>query len=230
MRVTAIVPAAGRSQRMGSPTNKPFMLLQGIPIIVHTLKTLAAVEEIQHIIVVAREDEVPLMEIVVKKHQIGKVKKIIKGGNERQESVALGVQEVPENTDLILVHDGVRPLVKRELVKEAIKAGHEYGAAILAVPVKDTLKWVGADKVVHSTLPRAAIWAAQTPQVFRYDVLMEAYAKASEEKFATTDDAALVERIGHKVYLVGGSYENFKITTSEDLLLAEALLSKRRVS
>lgn len=151
MRVTAIVPAAGRSQRMGSPTNKPFMLLQGVPIIVHTLKTLSAVEEIQHIIVVTRDDEMSLMEIVVKKHQIGKVKKIIKGGNERQESVALGVREVPENTDLILVHDGVRPLVKKELVMESIKAAHEYGAAILAVPVKDTFHLPGrkSQRLLH---------------------------------------------------------------------------------
>lgn len=230
MKVTAIVPAAGRSQRMGSPTNKPFMLLQGIPIIVHTLKTLASVDEINHIIVIAREDEIPLMEIVVKRHQIGKVKRIIKGGSERQESVAIGIKEAPDSADLLLIHDGVRPLVKKDQIREAIKASYEYGAAILAVPVKDTLKWVGEDKVVHSTLPRASIWAAQTPQVFRYSLLVDAYRRASEENYTATDDAALVERMGEKVYLVGGSYENFKITTSEDLLLAEALLSKRRVS
>lgn len=231
MGVVAIVLAAGQGKRMNSCTNKQYLLLEGKPILAHTLQTFEDLNLISEVIVVARTDELDFCtHEIVEKYDFKKVSKIVKGGKERQDSVYQGLVAVSVAGGLVLVHDGARPLVTPELVIAAVDKARTGVSAVCAVPMKDTVKEVTLDCMVTKTLSRAALWAVQTPQVFSYAKLVKAHEEARLDNYLGTDDASLLERIGEKVAIVLGLYENIKITTPIDLVLAEAILKGRRGS
>ena len=224
-RCAAVVPAAGSSRRMEGQ-DKILLPLDDIPVLVHTLRALSASEYIQEIVVVTREDLIVPVGQLCRGCALDKETKVLIGGATRADSVLAGVEEVSDRAELIAVHDGARPLVTVEVIDEAIRKAAEYGAAAPAVPVKDTIKRA-VDGVVAETPDRAQLFAIQTPQVFDGDLLLGALRKAVEDGAAITDDCSAVERIGMKVCLTEGSYENIKITTPADMLVAEAILHSR---
>jgi len=227
MRVVAIIPAAGAGRRMGSAVEKQFLHLRGIPILAHTLRVFDKSPEVDGIVlVVAPQQRLALESEVLGPHPCEKLLRVIDGGPERQDSVANGLRAIPLECELVVVHDGVRPLVTIDLLEAVLEAAHQYGAAIAAIPAGDTVKQADSQKVV-ATLERETIWLAQTPQVFHANLLRRAYERAARDQAVVTDDAALVERIGVAVHLVHGSPENIKVTTPADLLLAEAILAGR---
>lgn len=232
MTAYAIVPAAGLSTRTGSTTGgstrKQLAVIGGAPVVIHTLRRLAAAPELATILVAARpEDRVALSERIATEHFPRPVI-VVQGGETRQESVRHALAEVPAGVPLIVVHDAVRPFVDQDILRRVLEAAEQHGAAIAAVPVVDTIKQVersGATATrVAATLPREKLVLVQTPQAFRHDWLREAFARATAEGFHATDEAALVEHLGREVMVVPGSPRNWKITTPSDLELAEALL------
>ena len=228
LSVFAIIAAAGDSRRFGGRVRKPYVKLGRDPILVHSVRRLAKISAIRKmIILVNAEDEAMVRRRLLPGLRRHRVAEIVVGGRTRQESVQNGLAHVPPEADLVLIHDAVRPLVREEMIIETIRAAGKIGAAILAAPVKATLKRVGADRLIQATVPREDLWAAQTPQVFRRDLILEAYAKAKADGFWSTDDAALVEHMGRPVAIVEGDDTNIKITTREDLRAAKALLAAR---
>jgi len=225
-KVVAIVPAAGMGKRLGSGTNKAFHILLGRPLIVWAIEVLERAEEIDEIIPVLKESDMEEGLGVFDQYKCSKVRKIVQGGNQRQDSVYNGLSNIEGKPGIVLIHDGVRPLVGIEKVKEAVYALGGYDGVVLGVPVKDTVKHV-EDNIVSTTLRRDVLWAIQTPQVFLRESLIGAYRTAMEKKFYGTDDAVLVERVGGKVKVIMGSYTNIKITTPEDIPLAEFLLRQK---
>jgi 2-C-methyl-D-erythritol 4-phosphate cytidylyltransferase len=221
MRASAIIVAAGESRRMGG-TDKAFALLGGNPVLARVIETFHRCQSIGQIVVVVNASKINECRQLAKKQGWSDITDICVGGERRQDSVAAGLNHL-KDCAWVVVHDGARPLVTEELIERGLAAARETGAAIAAVPVTDTIKAAGDDRTVRETLPRSSLWAAQTPQVFRYDIIKEAYHQPATE---VTDDAALVERLGHKVKLYPGSYDNIKITTPEDLALAEVLINK----
>ena len=227
-KCVVIVPAAGQGKRMNVDVNKQFLILQGMPIIVHTLRALEKSPVVDEIIpVIAEGEEEFYHREIFPVHKFEKISRLVIGGRERQESVFNGFQQIAGNCEIVLVHDGARPLISLELIVEAVAGAKENGAAIIAVPVKDTVKEVDSTGMVKRTLERKTLWQAQTPQAFRYAVLDEALQCARRTDFLGTDDASLVENIKGTVKIVPGSYENIKITTFEDLVIAEAILARR---
>ncbi len=220
--VIAIVPAAGSGRRFGG--NKVFAELRGLPVIVWSLKALHAVEEIVEIIPVLPEADMEKGLTLFEKHGFEKIKKIAPGGKERQESVYHGLELVERDGSLVLIHDGVRPLVSVSLIRRIISSVHDCDGVIPAFPPKDTIKVVSGD-IVKETLKRESLVAVQTPQVFRCRILKDAYRKTMSERRFFTDDAAVVEHYGGRIKVVEGDYKNIKITTPEDLTIAETLLS-----
>ena len=226
MIVTAIVPAAGAGVRFGGAVKKQFIALNGLPILSHTLRALAASRALASIIVVVPPGEELRGREALELAGIDLETEVVPGGQARQDSVYIGLQRAKAETDLVLIHDGVRPFVSREVVLATVEAAKEWGAAIAAVPVIDTIKRVDTDGFVVETLQREQLWSVQTPQVFRYALLMQAHRAIREGGIVATDDAALVERIGGMVKVVRGSYENLKITSEEDLPLAGLILRR----
>lgn len=226
MIVTAIVPAAGAGIRFGGAVKKQFIALNGLPILSHTLRALAASRALASIIVVVPPGEELRGREALELAGIDLETEVVPGGQARQDSVYIGLQRAKAETDLVLIHDGVRPFVSREVVLATVEAAKEWGAAIAAVPVIDTIKRVDTDGFVVETLQRGQLWSVQTPQVFRYALLMQAHRAIRERGIVATDDAALVERIGGMVKVVRGSYENLKITSEEDLPLAGLILRR----
>ena len=224
-RCAAVVPAAGSSRRMGGQ-DKILLPLDDIPVLMHTLRALSASERIQEIVVVTREDLIVPVGQLCRDCALDKVTKVLVGGATRADSVLIGVEEVSGRAKLIAVHDGARPLVTVEVIDAAIRKAAECGAAAPAGPVKDTVKRA-LDGVVVETPDRTQLFAVQTPQVFDSDLLLGALRRAVEDGTAITDDCGAVERIGMKVCLTEGSYENIKITTPADMLMAEAILHSR---
>ena len=226
MIVTAIVPAAGAGVRFGGAVKKQFIALNGLPILSHTLRALASSRALASIIVVVPPGEELRGREALELAGIDLETEVVPGGQARQDSVYIGLQRAKAETDLVLIHDGVRPFVSREVVLATVEAAKEWGAAIAAVPVIDTIKRVDTDGFVVETLQRGQLWSVQTPQVFRYALLMQAHRAIREPGVVATDDAALVERIGGMVKVVRGSYENIKITSEEDLPLAGLILRR----
>jgi len=225
LRVTAIVPAAGAGKRMGQAVSKPYLLIGGKPILSYALDALSRSDEIQEIIVVTRAEEIDLCKKdVVKRFDFSKVTAVVPGGEKRQDSVYRGLRSIKNETNIVLIHDGVRPFLSQMLLKEVIKCAAQFKSAIAAIPVKDTLKTVDKQGCVGKTISRNGIWHVQTPQAFEYHQLMEVYEKASKNNFYATDDAGLVERCGYPVKIVVGTPQNIKITMPEDLTMAEAIL------
>ena len=229
--VSVVVLAAGRGSRMQADLNKQYIVLGGMPVLTRTLLMLehsAFVDDI--IVVVANGEEAYCKQVAVTPYSISKVKQIVVGGAQRQDSCYLGLQAVKEVDGYVLFHDGARPFFTEELLQDALCALETYDACCVAVPVKDTIKRVSEEGVVVETPQRSTLYAAQTPQGFRIDVAKEVYAKATTEGFVGTDDSQLAEKYGYASKIVCGSYENIKITTKEDLHLGEAILKMRGVS
>lgn len=224
-RLSVVVVAAGRSTRMGD-TDKTFAILLGAPLIVHTLRRLAAVAVVERIVLVVAAESVARARSVIADYAVPKIAAVCAGGARRQDSVYAGLQRL-DGCRWVAVHDGARPGVRPELLDSGLAAAQRWGAAIAAVPVKDTIKVVGADGLIADTPPRAALWAAQTPQVFDYGLLLAAHQNAAADYTAGdyTDDAAMLEAMGRPVAVFPGAYDNLKVTTPEDLAIAEQILA-----
>lgn len=226
--VVSIVLAAGSGTRMKTSQKKQYLPLGGRPILARTLQVFEHSEIIDQVVLVVNAEDVDIVKRqIVQPFGCKKVKSIVAGGRERQDSVYRGLQALPANSRMVVVHDGARPLLTLDVLENVVKAGMEYQAAVAAVPVKDTIKMADCRGFVTETPDRTRLWTVQTPQVFTKELIVSSYQKAMEDNFRGTDDASLVERMGYPVKLVEGSYENIKITTPEDLLLAEALLKER---
>lgn len=227
VKVTAIVVAAGKGKRMGANYNKQFIKLNNKPIVAHTLEKLENNNKIHNVILVVGEQEVEFcIDTIIKRYNLEKVSHVIAGGAERSDSVCKGLQRLEPDCDIVLVQDGARPFISQEIIDNSIEAALLEGAAIVGVPVKDTIKQVNDNMEVVNTLKRSNLWAIQTPQVFKREIIIEAYNRMEEIGIGATDDASLVEGLGMKVKILMGSYDNIKITTPEDLLLAEEILKK----
>ena len=222
--VSAIIVAAGQSRRMGGDTSKQFILIDGVPVIVRTLKAFEIAERIREVVIAARQEDIPQMYALIQDYEITKVKQIITGGETRQESVFRAIAQVDENADFLAIHDGARPLIRPQEIDLAVSAAVEHGAAALGVPVKDTVKQVDADGKIVDTPERSTLWAVQTPQVFSRALYLRAAEQAGEAAAQLTDDCQLIERTGAPVYLLRGAYANLKITTPEDVFAAEGIL------
>ena len=225
MSVCAIVPAGGSGTRMGGTVPKQFQSLNGKPILYHTIKTLQNCETISEIILVVPEKEYE----TANTDWLGKleiVKKVVIGGEQRQDSVYTGFCEVSQDSEIVLVHDGVRPFLSQKMIADSIDAAREYGAAITAIPVHDTIKRVDTSGLVSQTIDREGLWRVQTPQAFRYSLLLDAFNKAKSENFYGTDEGALIEHLGEPVKIVEGLEQNIKITRPEDLEFSKAFISR----
>ena len=210
---------------MKADRNKVLLELSGVPILLRTLRRFSAVPAVAELIVVVAKDEIAFVEGMLEKAQGLKPWRVVQGGAERQYSIANGMAHLAADADIVLVHDAARPLVSLAAIEAVIFAAREKGAAIAAVRAKNTIKVVGEDGHVEATPARASLWEVQTPQGFRREILQRAYEKAAQDGFLGTDDASLVERIGAAVFVVESDYGNLKITTPEDLWMAEALLA-----
>lgn len=227
----ALVPAAGMGKRMGSAINKQYLRLAGLPILAHTLSVFERSPDIYGVCLVSPADEISYCrEEVVEAGGFKKVVEIVPGGRERQNSVMNGLnalKRLASADDVVLIHDGVRPFVSQQMLHDSIAVARAHDGALVAVPAKDTIKVV-RDGMVIDTPERRTLWQAQTPQSFRFGVIYQAHRSADEAGFIGTDDASLVERLKGRVRIVEGDYRNIKITTPEDLILAEAFLSALR--
>ncbi|MHB8157849.1 MAG: 2-C-methyl-D-erythritol 4-phosphate cytidylyltransferase [Desulfocucumaceae bacterium] len=224
--IYAVVAAAGLSTRMGG-VNKQLQPLANIPVLVRSLFALEQVPVLDGIVLVAPPDSVEEFRRLAARWSLNKIITVVSGGVNRQQSVLSGLLAVPSGCQIVLVHDGARPLVSRKEIEDTISAAWEFGAATLAVPVKDTIKEADPDCFVARTPDRLRLWLTLTPQGFSFNVLMEAHIQARDRGDVYTDDASLVEASGQRVKLVGGSYSNLKVTTQEDLIVAEAFLRLR---
>ena len=228
MQVVALILAAGLGKRMGAERKKPYLLLAGKPILSHTLGEFEECQSIDGIVLVVEKHEIDhARTAVLDTFGCRKVIRVVAGGPKRQDSVWEGIKALKGECELVMVHDGVRPFISQALLHKAVDTTRKSGATVVAVPVKDTIKVASPEKQIVKTLDRETLWAVQTPQTFNHDLLKRAHEKARQDGFYGTDDASLVERIGVPVRIIDGSYENIKITTPEDLVLAEALLQKR---
>jgi len=234
MRIAAILPAAGLGTRMGAGTPKQFMELDGLPLVVFTLRRLAESKQLTHFYIATLPEEVAGLERRLGQEKLARPVRVLRGGATRQESVARALAEVPQDTDFVLVHDAVRPLVSREHTERVIEQAQACGAAILGIPATDTIKEVKRSSLpkdvalITATIPRERIVMAQTPQVFETALLREAFARAVQDGHTASDEAALVERLGHEVRVVHGTERNLKITRHGDLELAHFYLQQER--
>lgn len=226
MKTTAIVLAAGSGKRMNSKVHKQYLLLKGKPVLYYSLKAFED-SQVEDIILVVGAGEIEFCrKEIVEQYGIEKVRAIVEGGKERYHSVYEGLKAAGK-TDYVLIHDGARPFVTREIIERTIGAVCEHKACVVGMPVKDTIKIVDENTFAKETPNRSNVWQVQTPQAFSYDLIYDAYTKLlAGEDSTITDDAMVIERMtNYKVKLIEGSYQNIKITTPEDLLVAEAYLS-----
>ncbi|HKE62847.1 MAG TPA: 2-C-methyl-D-erythritol 4-phosphate cytidylyltransferase [Nitrospira sp.] len=225
----AVVPAAGRGLRMGGSVPKQFLAIGGLPLVVHSLRILQAAPSVDAIVLAVPQGDIDYCRAdIVKAHNFDKVTQVVAGGKERQDSVRLALAAVGNDADIVLVHDAVRPFLTVQMVEDVVKAARATGAAIIALPMRDTVKEVRADRVIQRTVDRKTLWLAQTPQAFRKDWLQEAHRKAQAEGIVATDDAYLLEGMGRSVTVVEGSGENIKVTRPEDMIIGEAILASRQ--
>lgn len=226
-KVYAVIPAAGSGTRLGGEVRKQFLALKDKPIIIHTLQRFEHCSDIDEVALAVPEQSIVEMESLVSRYRLHKVSKVTVGGEKRQDSVYNVLKKLPlKASDIVLVHDGVRPFVEAKRITTLVKACREHDAAVLAVQPKDTIRRSAGGGFFDQTLDRNALWLIQTPQAFKAALLLKAFEKASKEKFYSTDEAALVERIGVKAKIVEGSYDNIKITTQEDLELGKLILER----
>ncbi len=224
-KIAAIVLAAGQGKRMNSDIHKQYLLLKEKPVLYYSLQAFEK-SGVDTIVLVAGKGEISYCEQeIVARYGFNKVKKIIEGGRERYHSVYEGLKVLPKDTEYVLIHDGARPMLTETIIQNTINAVQEHKACVVGMPVKDTIKITDEKQFAAQTPNRANVWAVQTPQAFSYDIVWRAYTALMEHEIPVTDDAMVVETfLGYPVKLVEGSYQNIKITTPEDLLIAEAFL------
>lgn len=216
---------------MGGTVRKQFRTLGGMPLVVHSLRILQASPVIDVVVLAVPEADITYCRHeIVDAHRFTKVIAVVAGGQERQDSVRQALAAVDEHVDIVVVHDAVRPFLTERMLAEVVAEAQAKGAAIIALPMRDTVKWVGADRVIERTVDRKPLWLAQTPQAFRRDWLQEAHQRAKAEGVAATDDAYLIEWMGHPVTVVEGSGENIKVTRPEDMIIGEAIFASRQTT
>lgn len=221
MKTTAIIPAAGKGIRFGGM--KQFRELRGKPILLYALQIFETSSLIQDIHLVVPQKDWNLASELVEKYHLQKVSKIVIGGEDRQASVGNGIKSI-DRSDFVIVHDGVRPFVTHEIIERVLVGARQEGACIAALPVKETIKRASEDGFVTNTIDRLELWSVQTPQAFRFNLFKDAWERAETDRYRGTDEASLMERTGVPVLVVPGSPYNIKITTPEDLEIAEAFL------
>lgn len=227
MKTQAIIAAGGQGLRLKTALPKTLVLLKGKPILAYTLEAFEQSPLINSIVVVGHKGYLPDFRKLIKRYRFGKVKYVVAGGKTRRESVSYGLKILDKDTDFVAIHDGARPFVAKEMIARVITGARKYSAAIIAVPVKPTIKTVNnLGMTVGKTLDRKTLWEVQTPQVFKKEIILKAHGKVRE--IHASDDAYLVEKMGVKVKVVMGDYRNIKITTPDDLIFAEAILSDRK--
>lgn len=226
MRYSVVIPAAGQGKRMKLNKNKQFLLLENKPVIIHTLEVFQSDMYCESIVVVANKNEIDKIRELASTYGVSKVTKIVPGGRERQDSVRNGLKECVGN-GIVLIHDGARPFVDKDHIHQLVTEAENSGAAVLAVPIKDTVKMSRDNKVLH-TVDRSHLWSVQTPQAFRFEAILAAHEWALKNDFVGTDDASLMENIAEPVSIVTGDYFNIKLTTQEDIVFAESILRLKR--
>lgn len=233
-RIVAILPAAGLGTRMGAETPKQFLELNGVPIVILSLRRIAACDLVTDIIVATRPDEVARLEERINAEKFKQSVRVVRGGDSRQDSVACALEQVPNDAEIVLVHDAVRPFVTREQITRVIEEARRCKAAILGIPAMDTVKEVKRASLpedvalITATIPRERIVLAQTPQAFATALLKQAFARAAADGINASDEAGLVERLGHDVHVVLGSERNMKITNPADMELARIYMERER--
>ena len=231
MRIIAIVLAGGAGKRMGAPTNKQFLLLDNKPIIVHTLQVFEECKPVDGVYLVANQKDLPVIqEEILEQYRFSKVIKLVIGGRLRQDSVKNGLDAIENPCDIVIIHDGARPFITPSFIEKGIYLMEMFDAIIPALPVKDTIKVISKEGFVLKTLDRDSLWQVQTPQTFKYELIMKAYMEGMAKKLYGYDDATFIESIGKKVKVIEGSPYNIKITTPEDLIIARGILSELRGS
>lgn len=224
---TAIIVAAGKGSRMHAGMNKQFLPLSGKPLLAHTLEAFQSCRAIDSIILVAGREELELCkERIIDVYGFDKVDKLVPGGGVRQQSVYNGLLELPENCSVVVIHDGARPIVPGNIIERCIEGAEAYGAVSAGMPAKETIKVLDGRGFVKYTPERDKVWITQTPQAFKPDIIRKAHESAAAEGISGTDDAFLVELLGIQVKMIESSYENIKITTPEDIIVAETLMGK----
>jgi 2-C-methyl-D-erythritol 4-phosphate cytidylyltransferase len=222
---TVIILSAGKGNRMKAKINKQFLMLQNKPVIAYALEAFEQCDEIDEIIVVVASDELEYFNTnILHKFDFCKVKEVVAGGQERQQSAYNGLKSVSQDSEIILIHDGARPFVSQQTIIDCINEAKICGAASAGMPSKDTIKLVDQNGIVTSTPPRDRVWQTQTPQAFKRALIIEAHEIARHKQITATDDAMLIEMLGYPVKMVTATYENIKITTPEDLSLGEQLI------
>jgi 2-C-methyl-D-erythritol 4-phosphate cytidylyltransferase len=225
MKVLAIIPAAGAGVRMGSETPKQFLSLEGVPIVVHTLRKFNDADSIDEIYLGLRPEDMDRAHAEIQREQFSKPVRLVPGGASRQQTVSLALREAPSTTEIVVVHDAVRPFVTTEMIHLSVEAARKSGAAILGIPSVDTVKQVERQTIL-GTIPRERIVLAQTPQAFQFDIIREACERAEADGYEGTDEANLVEHLGGTVTVLMGSDRNIKITKPSDLPLARLFFAQ----
>ncbi len=229
MKVSVIIPAGGSGSRIKSKKAKQYLSLDQIPILIHTLIVFERMKMINEmILVVPEKDLFYVQKELLPPYKLSKIKSVVAGGKERQDSVKNGLNEISNKTDIVVIHDAVRPFIHEKIISAVVSEAKITGAATAGVMSKDTIKIIKRNNLIAETIPRDNVWLTQTPQAFKYKILKKAYEKAHKDKYHATDDASLLERIGQKVKMVEGSYENIKITTPEDIIIAKALMKNKQ--
>jgi 2-C-methyl-D-erythritol 4-phosphate cytidylyltransferase len=229
MKTVAIIPAGGFGKRMQGRLSKQYLPVDGKPILSHTLNIFQLSPDIDDIVLITPEEDVQAVrQMIVEPWRISKVRHVLAGGKQRQDSVRNGLAVIGDNVDIVLIHDAVRPFISGDVIHLVVREAEKWGAVTVGMPVKDTVKRVDQGGWILETLNRQVLWMTQTPQAFKRSVIQEAYRRADEDQFYGTDDASLVERMGFRVKMIEASYENVKITTPEDLLLAELLMKRQK--
>ena len=224
--VTAIIVAAGKSERMGTGTDKAFLNLGPKPVLAWSLLAFERCTDVDQIVVVVRKDQIVATKALVRMFGISKIRTVVAGGQKRQDSVMNGLKEVDSDTRIVVIHDGARPCVKPETIAETVKVSKRTGAAVIGCHIWDTVKYVEKGTTVSRTEDRSKLWAVQTPQAFSASVIRRAYAEVVKKNVDVTDDASAVELIGEPVKIVESNVPNLKITTVEDLRVAAGVVLK----
>ena len=225
MYCSVVIVAAGKGSRMGAEMNKQYLKLNEKEVLAHTVEKFEKCRAINEIIIVTGKDEIEYCKHNIwEKYGFTKIKTIVAGGKERQDSVYNGLLAASHETQIILIHDGARPLIDGEQIEESIKVAREMGACVLGVPIKDTIKMCDHHQFVTGTPARDSLWSVQTPQAFKYDLIMRAYKEGLANHLVVTDDSMMVEALGYPVKIIEGRYDNIKITTPEDLIIAKGMM------
>ena len=226
-KIAVLIPAAGQGNRMESSVKKPYLKLNDKPVLSHTIDRFERNSVVDEIFVIVDAADFKTCETdVLAPYRYKKVRELISGGDTRQKSVFNGLCTLADDIGYVIIHDGVRPFINDETITKCLEATAEWGAAVSAVPVKETIKVANEDLFITDTPDRQRLWRVQTPQVFRTSLILEAHKKAIKDESNAPDDATLVERLGSPVKLVIGSYQNVKLTTPEDMLTAETIISR----